>query len=115
MFDGMVGWPPDTAARYLAKGYWRGVTIGDVFQNSVRVHSNREAIVDGPRRLSYRELGLLVERLALHFAERGICSGRPVIFQLPNSLECAAAYFACLTVGAIPIACLPAHRHSELN
>jgi 2,3-dihydroxybenzoate-AMP ligase len=115
MFDGIVGWPSDTAARYMAKGYWRGITIGDVFGESVRLHANRYAIVDGQRRVTYRELGLLVQRLALHFAERGICDGRPVIFQLPNSLECAAAYFACLKVGAIPIACLPAHRHSEIE
>lgn len=115
MFDGMVEWPPDTAGRYVARGFWRSVAIGDVFEESVRLYGNREAIVDGQRRVTYRELGLLVQRLALHFAERGICSGRPVVFQLPNSLECVAAYFACLKVGAIPIACLPAHRHSEIE
>src|SRR5215472_11992931 len=115
MFEGMVGWPAKVAARYAAKGYWQGVAIGDVFDQSVRSHAEREAIIDGPRRIKYLELGLLVDRLALHFAERGIRGGRPVVFQLPNSLECVAAYFACLTTGAIPLACLPAHRHSEIE
>src|SRR5215472_15542228 len=115
MFEGMVGWPAKVAARYAAKGYWQGVAIGDVFDQSVRSHAEREAIIDGPRRINYRELGLLVDRLALHFAERGICGSRPVVFQLVNSLECAAAYFACLKTGAIPIACLPAHRHTEIE
>lgn len=115
MFDGMVGWPAEAAARYAAKGYWQGVAIGDVFDQSVRSHAEREAVIDGPRRTNYRELGLLVDRLALHFAERGICGGRPVIFQLANSLECTAAYFACLKTGAIPIACMPAHRHTEIE
>src|SRR2546429_8061514 len=115
MFDGMVAWPSEIAARYLAKGYWQGVPIGDVFEDSVRRYTECEAIIDGERRLKYRELGVLVQRLALHFADRGICSGRPVIFQLSNSLECAAAYFACLKIGAIPISCLPAHRHSEIE
>jgi 2,3-dihydroxybenzoate-AMP ligase len=115
MFEGMVGWPAEAAARYVAKGYWRGVAIGDIFDQSVRLHAEREAVIDGGRRLTYRELGLLVDRLALHFAERGIFGGRPVIFQLANSLECAAAYLACLKVGAIPIACLPAHRHAEIE
>jgi 2,3-dihydroxybenzoate-AMP ligase len=115
MVDGIVGWPAEAAARYAAKGYWQGVTIGDVFDHSIRSHAEREAVIDGPRRVKYRELGLLVERLALHFAERGICGGRPVVFQLANSLECTAAYFACLKIGAVPIACLPAHRHSEIE
>jgi 2,3-dihydroxybenzoate-AMP ligase len=115
MFDGMVEWPATVAAEYIANGYWQGVAIGDVFEQSVRLHAEREAIIDGQRRVTYRQLGLLVERLAMHFAERGICGGRPVVFQLANSLECAAAYFACLRVGAIPIACLPAHRHSEIE
>jgi 2,3-dihydroxybenzoate-AMP ligase len=115
MIEGMVGWPSETAARYAAKGYWQGVAIGDVFAESVLRHAEREAVIDGERRVKYRELGALVDRLALHFAERGICGGRRVVFQLPNSLECAAAYFACLRVGAIPMACLPAHRHSEIG
>jgi 2,3-dihydroxybenzoate-AMP ligase len=115
MVDGIVGWPAEAAARYAAKGYWQGVTIGDAFDHSIRSHAEREAVIDGSRRVKYRELGLLVERLALHFAERGICGGRPVVFQLANSLECTAAYFACLKIGAVPIACLPAHRHSEIE
>lgn len=115
MFDGMVEWPAEIASHYTAKGYWRGVAIGDVFDEAVRLYAEREAVVDGERRVTYRELGISVERLALHFAERGICGGRRVVFQLTNSLECVIAYFACLKVGAIPIACLPAHRHSEIE
>jgi 2,3-dihydroxybenzoate-AMP ligase len=115
MFEGMAPWPVAAAASYTARGYWRGVAIGDVFDESVRRSAGREAVVDGERRLSYRDLGRMVERMALHFAARGICGGRRVVFQLPNCLECVVAYFACLKVGAIPIACLPAHRHNEIG
>lgn len=115
MIDGMVPWPAAEAARYAARGYWRGIAIGDVFADSVRRNADREAVIDGARRVNYRELGAMVDRLALHFAHRGISAGRRVVFQLPNSLECVVAYFACLKVGAIPITCLPAHRHSEIE
>jgi 2,3-dihydroxybenzoate-AMP ligase len=115
MLDGMVAWPPEYAARYKTRGYWRGVSIADVFDQSIRRHAHLEALVDGTRRITYRQLGSMVERIALHFAERGIATGRRVIFQLPNSLECAIAYFACLKTGAIPVACLPAHRHTEIE
>jgi 2,3-dihydroxybenzoate-AMP ligase len=57
----------------------------------------------------------LVNRLALHLAEREISGGARVVFQLPNVLEFIVAYFACLKVGAIPLACLPAHRHAEIE
>lgn len=115
MFDGMVPWPADAAALYTKNGYWRGVAIGGAFDESIRRNADREAVVDGDRRIGYRELGLMVDRLALHLARREISAGRRVIFQLPNSIECVIAYFACLKVGAIPIACLPAHRHTEIG
>src|SRR5262245_31428886 len=60
-------------------------------------------------------LGTLVDRMALHLAERGISRGHRAIFQLPNILEFVIAYFACLKVGAIPLCCLPAHRQAEIG
>src|SRR5712692_9135865 len=114
-FDGMVPWPDEAAAHYVARGHWRGVAIGGVFDESVRQNADREAIIDGERRVTYRELGRMVDRIGIHFATRGISSGNRVVFQLPNCLECAVAYFACLKVGAIPITCLPAHRHTEIE
>src|SRR5260370_38034441 len=57
----------------------------------------------------------MVGRMGIHFAARGISAEKRVVFQLPNCLECVVAYFACLKVGAIPITCLPAHRHTEIE
>jgi 2,3-dihydroxybenzoate-AMP ligase len=115
MLDGVVPWPEPAAELYRQLKYWRGEAIGERFDRSVADNAARLAVVDGERRVTYRELGAMVERLALHFAERGVVAGRRVIFQLPNSLECAAAYFACLKTGAIPVATLPAHRHTEIG
>ena len=115
MLDGMVSWPPDFATRYRAEGYWVGSTLGEAFDRAVATYADREAVVDGPKRLTYRELGQLVNRLALYLAGRGITSGKRVVFQLPNVWEFIVAYFACLKVGAIPLTCLPAHRHAEIE
>jgi 2,3-dihydroxybenzoate-AMP ligase len=111
----LVPWPDDVAARYRALGYWRGETIGEAFDRSVAAHGARIAVVDGARRVSYADLGQQVDRLALHLAERKIASGARVVFQLPNVLEFVVAYFACLKTGAVPLACLPAHRHAEIS
>jgi 2,3-dihydroxybenzoate-AMP ligase len=111
----LVPWPDDVAARYRARGHWAGVTLGEAFDRSVTAHAERIAVVDGARRVSYAELARLVDRLALHLAARGVRGGAPAVFQLPNVLEFIVAYFACLKTGAIPLACLPAHRHAEID
>jgi 2,3-dihydroxybenzoate-AMP ligase len=111
----LVPWPDDVAARYRALGYWSGEAIGDAFDRAVAAHGDRVAVVDAARRVTYADLGRRVDRLALHLAERGIAAGARAVFQLPNVLEFVVAYFACLKTGAVPLACLPAHRHAEIG
>jgi 2,3-dihydroxybenzoate-AMP ligase len=115
VLEGVVPWPDDFARLYRERGYWAGVALGDAFDHSALANSARVAVVDGNRRMTYGELSALVNRLALHLAEREIARGARVVFQLPNVLEFIVAYFACLKVGAIPLACLPAHRHAEIE
>ncbi len=115
MLAGCVPWPADVAARYRARGWWAGITLGQAFARSAVAHADRVAVVEGARRLTYHELARLVDRLALHLAERGIRAGARVVFQLPNVVEFVVAYLACLRVGAIPVTCLPAHRHAEIG
>jgi 2,3-dihydroxybenzoate-AMP ligase len=113
--DGVIPWPDDFQRRYRGSGYWRGTPLGRALDASFARHRDRVSVVDGERRLTYGALGTLVDRLALHLAERGLHSGARVIFQLPNVLEFVVAYVACLKVGAIPVACLPAHRYAEVS
>lgn len=115
VLPGVVAWPSEFANRYRRLGYWAGGTIGDAFDASVLAHRERTAVVDGNRRLTYGELGRLVDRLALHLAARGISAGARVVFQAPNAWQFAVAYFACQKTGAIPVTCLPAHRHAEIE
>lgn len=113
--DGMVPWPSEFVQRYRALGYWAGETLGAAFDRAVAAYAERVALVEGEGRLTYRELAGLVDRLAHHLAAREIAGGARVVFQLPNVTEFVIAYFACLKVGAIPLACLPAHRHTEIG
>jgi len=115
MLDGVVGWPPESAHRYRARGYWAGITLGEAFDRSVAANAGRIAVVDGARRFTYRGLSRLVDRLALHLALRGIRAGAPVVLQLPNTAELVIAYVACLKVGAIPVCGTPAQRRAEIG
>ena len=70
-------YPHHVVDRYRKRGYWAGVTLGDAFEASVAEHAERVAVVDGARRVTYRELGTLVDRIARHLATRGISHGEP--------------------------------------
>ena len=113
--DGFVRWPADLARQYRAGGDWAGITIGAVFDRSVRAYADRPAVVSQDRRLTYSELGLLVRRFASHLLRLGLKTYDRVILQLPNSLEFVVAYFACQKIGIIPLTCLPAFRHAEVE
>lgn len=115
MLSGVVGWPAEFGERYRARGYWAGETIGDAFDRSVRQNAGRLAVVDGPRRITYEALGELVDRMTAALAARALGNGARVVFQLPNILEFVVGYFAALRIGAIPVTCLPAHRHTEIG
>lgn len=62
-----------------------------------------EAVVDGERRLSYGDLGLLVERAASGLSARGIAKGDRVALLLANRLEFVVAFLAISRVGAISV------------
>ena len=113
--EGFVPWPADLVERYRAAGYWTGQTIGEMFETSVRAHAGRTALVSAGRRLTYAEVGHLVDRLACHLLRLGITTYDRVILQLPNSVEFVLTYFACQKIGAIPMTCLPAYRHAEVG
>jgi 2,3-dihydroxybenzoate-AMP ligase len=112
---GFAPWPAELVQRYRAAGYWTGITIGEMFDRSVRAYADRTALVASGRRWSYAEVGVLTRRLAGHLLRLGIKTYDRVILQLPNCLEFVLAYFACQKVGAIPLNCLPAYRHAEVE
>lgn len=113
--DGFVAWPLDVAAHYRERGIWRGVPLGEAIDQAMQTHGDSVALVSGARRLTFDELRRLSRRLASSFVRRGICDGARVVFQLPNTVEFVLAYVAALTVGAVPIACLPHHREAEIR
>ena len=113
--DGCLSWPADVAERYRRDGYWTGITIGQMFAASVTAHGSRTALVAGKQRLTYTELGAQVDRVAAHLLRLGFRTYDRVILQLPNLADFVIAYFACQRIGVIPLTCLPAFRHAEVE
>jgi 2,3-dihydroxybenzoate-AMP ligase len=123
MLAGCVPWPDEFAARYRAAGYWEPRTIGELPLRSARAYGDREAVVFPPTpglgeagaRLSYRELAVRVERLAVGLTDLGLEPGDRVLVQLPNVPEFLLLYFALARLGVLPIMALPPHRQTEIS
>ena len=115
MIEGVVPFPPEFAARYRAKGYWRDRSLRDEFADALREFAPRVFVVDAERQFTYADVGRLSERLALNLLELGLRPLDAVVLTLPNVAEFVILYFALQKIGAIPIAALATHRYGEVS
>jgi 2,3-dihydroxybenzoate-AMP ligase len=115
LLEGCVPFPPEFADRYRRKGYWRGRTLGECFDDWTARFAGRTAIVAGAERLSYAELGRRVERVAAALAALGLRPRDRVLLQLNNVPEFLYVTFALFKIGALPVMALPAHREAEIR
>jgi 2,3-dihydroxybenzoate-AMP ligase len=115
MLAGCTPWPADLAARYRREGYWRGQTLGDLVDEWAERYGDREAIIAGDARISYRELRRQVNGQAHSLFALGLRPGERLVMQLPNVPEFIYLYFACAKIGVLPVMALPAHRFAEIS
>ena len=114
MLEGVVPFPPDFAARYRAKGYWRDKPLREELGAAFAKFADRVAIVAGERSVTYAELDRESTNLALNLLDMGLKPLDRVVVQLPNVYEFACLYVALQKIGAIPIAALVTHRYREI-
>ena len=115
MLEGFVPFPPEFAARYREKGYWRDQSLAQEFDAVYKRFAERTALVDGDVSFSYAELDRVTTNLALNLLEIGIQPLDRVVPTLPNVHEFVVLYFALQKIGAIPIAALVTHRYGEIS
>jgi 2,3-dihydroxybenzoate-AMP ligase len=115
MLPGVVPFPPDYAARYRAKGYWRDRTLAQEFAALFEEFGPRTALIDGARRFTYAEIDRLTDNLALNLLELGLKPLDRVVPTLPNVAEFVLLYIALQKIGAIPVAALATHRYNEVS
>ena len=115
MLEGVVRFPQEFAARYRAKGYWEDRSLRDTFAEISARYSDRVAIIDRDREVTYAELDERATRLALNLLDEGLRPLDRVVVQLPNVVEFADFYFALQKIGCIPIMALSTHRYREIS
>ncbi|WP_245936143.1 (2,3-dihydroxybenzoyl)adenylate synthase [Streptomyces cahuitamycinicus] len=103
------------AARYVARGYWEGRSLGLHLAEAARKTPEAICLVDGERRLSYRELMARADGAAARMSALGLLAGDRVVVQLPNCWQHVVMTVACLRLGAVPVWALPQYRHHELS
>lgn len=115
MLEGFVPFPPEFAARYREKGYWRDLSLAAEFGQVFAKFAERQAFIDGDRVLTYGELDRVSSNLALNLMELGLKPLDRVVLQMPNVLEFPILYCALQKLGCIPIAGLATHRYREVS
>ena len=91
-------------------------TTLDVAQSmAIEAYAEREAIVIGDGRLSYREYGDRIDRVAAGLYGLGLRKGDVVILLLPTCLEFAYLYWALGKLGAVVAPVNPISRRAEIG
>jgi acyl-CoA synthetase (AMP-forming)/AMP-acid ligase II len=106
---------PAMAARWRGAGLWSDETFASVLARRVRATPEREALTDGTRRVSYRELADGIDRMAARLRALGIATGDVVTIQLPNWIEFAFVFFALERLGAVAVTVSVDFRSRELE
>jgi 2,3-dihydroxybenzoate-AMP ligase len=112
---GLVPWPVEEVARYIAKGYWEGRPLAAYLYAAADANPAAVAVVDGELRLSYRDLVARADGAALRLRELGLRADDRIIMQLPNCWEFVVMMLACLRLQVLPVMALPAHRRQEIS
>jgi 2,3-dihydroxybenzoate-AMP ligase len=115
MLDGVVRFPAEFAARYRARGYWEDRTLRETFDELFARHSDRIALIDRDRSVTYAQLAERATRLGLNLLDAGLKPLDRVVVQLPNVVEFVYLYFALQKIGCVPIMALPTHRYREMS
>jgi acyl-CoA synthetase (AMP-forming)/AMP-acid ligase II len=107
--------PAELRAAWVDAGYTPGVDLRTLFDEQVKRHPDKVAVIDDQKSTTYAELAEMADRIAGLLQRWGIRRGEVVAIQLPNVAEACAADLAVATLGAI---CLPypvLYRHNEVR
>lgn len=94
---------------------WPNRTILDYLDDAIEKHPDKIAIIDRKSRYTYRELGKLVNRVALGLNEIGLGKGDVISLQLPNWTEFVILHLAITKIGAITNPLIPFYRDREIG
>jgi len=90
-------------------------TFANALDAATTAHPDKLALVDGRRRVTYRDLRARVDRTAGALAEAGVAAGDVITSRLANGIETTVLCLAAGRVGAIHNPVVATHRDHELR
>jgi len=92
---------PADVERYRRNGWWKDQTFSEILEQRARETSDREALVDLRRRVTYGALWREVKRFAEFLRRQGVSRGDVVTLQLPNRIEFPVVFYSLELIGAV--------------
>lgn len=89
-------------------------TIQDLLAHSVEKFGERDALVFGGRKITYKELDKESNRLANGLKSLGVTPGTKVVVMLPNIPEFVYAFFAIQKLGAVSVPMNTLYKAGEI-
>jgi fatty-acyl-CoA synthase len=93
----------------------QSATIADVLRENVYVRPSAEAVTDGTRRLSWKQLHDAALSSCAHFAALGVQRGDRIGVVLPNQIEAVVLYWACALSGTVFVGANPRLGQDDLE
>jgi cyclohexanecarboxylate-CoA ligase len=112
---------PPRRARMVEQGHWRDRTIADYLDACTAACPGKIALTayradsGEVKRLSYRELARLADRIAVGLSRLGVGRDDVVACQLPNWWQFTLLYLACTRIGAVMNPLMHIFRERELG
>ncbi|MES2054848.1 MAG: class I adenylate-forming enzyme family protein [Pseudomonadota bacterium] len=117
--------PQSRVDDFTARGWWGDLTLDHWLQRNRADVPDRLAIVDPmnrasldgktPRRLTWGELGIEVDRVAAALLDLGLTKDDVLTYQLPNIIETVILALACSRLGLIISPVVMPYRAHELG
>ncbi len=79
------------------------MNVGRTLRATAEQHPHKTALIYGQKKISYKELDDLTDRMAQDLRHRGVRRGAPVILMLHNSWEFVVSYFSIARLGAVTV------------
>ncbi|MEM0203557.1 MAG: AMP-binding protein, partial [Archaeoglobaceae archaeon] len=115
---------PEEVKRIWVKHYDKGVRdhidypeipLYSLLEESAKKNPNKTALIFYGKKISYKELDELSDRVAGYLYSLGIRKGSKVVLDLPNTPHYVIAYYGVLKTGATVVQCNPLYTEREIR
>ena len=100
---------------YRRAGLWHDQRLDVLLDEAARDVPDRIAVIDRDRKVTYRELDIMVRAARWGFAALGVGAGDVVTWILPNWTEATVVHHAVIGLGAISNPIIPIYLHREVG